>query len=453
MNFKPWIWAFIVIQVLLFHASGANPDSRLGTLVAMKDRGAFDFDRPEWSLDVSIGPDGKVYSNKAPGPALLAFPVFYVLDELVLWGIPKEDSEARYQKRIKSKDAYYIPLCLIFQILPFAFVVLCLCRILLIRFNLPKEGVWLFFVTCLFANSASSFMNSFFGHGMAAMFLLAMGAALLNRNWVLTGLFFGLGLLCDYGVACLAPGLLWIWFKDAKPLFQKLTHFVLGGVLPGVLWIFYHQVAFGGPFEIAIKFQDPSLQIVKNEVHNFWGVFSLFPKVDILAELLWGWSRGLLWTQPWCLLILGTLIFSKSKPKEVTRITPLLVFGFALLLVLNANFGGWWGGGSTGPRYLSIVFPLMALPIPFLWKDFSKVLKSVLIFSVIVSVLFWALVFATSIHAPLTPLWPWFWDYFTGATFGRSVARLAVVVLSLLVAFFYSRRSRMPSLVSTKSVY
>jgi hypothetical protein len=34
-----------------------------------------------------------------------------------------------------------------------------------------------------------------------------------------------------------------------------------------------------------------------------------------------------------------------------------LFLGLCGLLYMNAGFGGWWGGASPGPRYLSVIFP------------------------------------------------------------------------------------------------
>ena len=71
-----------------------------------------------WTNDWARTSDGHYYSNKAPGPMLLGWPVFALVDAAVTRGIP-DASERDLRRRARLPD-YNIVLCLILQILPMA---------------------------------------------------------------------------------------------------------------------------------------------------------------------------------------------------------------------------------------------------------------------------------------------------------------------------------------------
>lgn len=438
MNFKPLVWAFILIELALFHASGANPDSRLAAMAAYKDHGTFAIERDDWTFDVSLGPDGKLYSNKAPGPILLGLPIFWVIDELVLGSIDRNDREAVYQKRKKSKDAYYVPLCLFLQIIPFVWIVLKLLAFL------PQGSPQVLFVgLCFFANTASNFMNTYFGHGFAAVWLLYMLYGVLASSWFQIGLGFGLALLSDYGAAVFFPALVALGFKnqEKQKIINNFKFLIFGGLIPGILWVGYHTLTFGGPFEVALKFQHPQMHLVANETNNIWGIFKLLPEWRVVVELLVGFKRGILWTQPWVFLAIYFILKNRRQLNGNQKSFIFwLVPTFGFLVLLNGNFGGWWGGGSTGPRYLSLMFPLFAFALATFFKGLNKVQSRWVVGTALFAGVFWALTFATSIHAPLTPLWPWFWSQFSGEKSLRSLGRLMFAIIILSVSFWKFKR-------------
>jgi hypothetical protein len=441
-EFKYLLIPFFIIQILLFHASGANPDSRLGTLASMKDQHSFALERSDWSMDTSVGVDGKIYSNKAPGPMLLAFPIFWLLDEAVLLGVDRSKPDEVYQKRKKSKDAYYIPLSLIFQIIPFAWISVLLVLQLAKLWNLTSNAQQATLAALLMGQSLSVFLNSFFGHGMAAIFLLFWLYYSIARKNYLAGISLGFALLCDYGAIVAFPIAAWNLLRSFK--LQTAIQFLVGSALPATLWIWYHTVCFGSPFEIALMHQDPSMHLVANETQNFWGVVRMLPPLEIVGELIYGQRRGLLWTQPWIIVSFLSAIFwlfSKTTQSHLKFISASVATSLFLVTLLTASFGGWWGGGSTGPRYLSIVFPLAALLVGPLY-DFSKGIFRFCFLGLLGwGVLFQILVFATSIHAPPVALWPWFLDYLLENPF-RFFARLAVIALALLISLLVRMKTR-----------
>src|SRR5262245_63335176 len=83
MTLRPRVFVlFAVVYLYAFPYFGelrsANEMPRVLMTQEMVDRGVFHLDRriPEMgsTLDLSVGPDGKRYPNKAPGPSFLAVP-------------------------------------------------------------------------------------------------------------------------------------------------------------------------------------------------------------------------------------------------------------------------------------------------------------------------------------------------------------------------------------------
>ncbi len=428
---RHWIFIFILINVFLSQSSGGNPASRLATMEAMSERTSFEV-LSDWSMDVSVAPDGKIYSNKAPGPMFLGFPVFYVVDWiLVKW---RPDPQERHRIRVKSVDAYYFPLNFFFQILPYAILVALLVELLL-SWGLSLGAVHFAALALLFGNTASIFMNSWFGHGVAAVFVVAMYLALVRKNYFWAAFFFGWALLSDYGLASLLPSLLvWVCWEEGFQ-FKKWKMFSLGTLVPGLLWIFYHVICFGGPFEVALKHQDPAMHNFASVKDNVWGIMTSLPKPSILYDLVFGSFRGLLVTQPWILLLTLLVPFYLRGHRQLQLITILSVPSLILLLCLNATFGGWWAGGSSGPRYLSVVLPLFAVMGAFLFDGVGKSAKGVwlnrvLILSLAVAILLTLLVHATTSQAFPGPLWSWLADrYLEPSRLPNSLLRSFVLLV------------------------
>lgn len=408
-----WIVAFVLINLVLHQGSGANPDSRLGAMSAFSETHSFAFDRTEWSMDVSVTPDGKVYSNKAPGPTLLGLPLFYLIDfPLVKWRATEAE---RFQKRFTSKDAYYIPLTLFLQIVPYALAVALVIETLA-GLGLSMAALHFAALAMLFGNTVAVFVNTYFGHAVAAYFLLAMTLALLARNYFWSAFFFGWALLSDYGAVCVLPSLIFLWIWQAKDeaasIPKKLGLVLTGALVPGLLWIWYHTVCFGGPFEIALKYQASSMHNFSDLKDNVWGIMSLFPKTNLVWELLLGSKRGVLWTQPWVLLVLLLTPFFFIKKREFLTLALLSVPSFLILLMMNATFGGWWGGGSSGPRYLSILMPVIAIFGALVFERSSKSLKNLLWLALGFSLCLTWLIHSTTTQAEPQALWRWLWARF-----------------------------------------
>jgi hypothetical protein len=311
--------------------------------------------------------------------------------------------EERDQKRLEARITVLHILSVVTQAVPYGLIVMLLVAALQpLGFSLCALHITA--VALLFGNTASLYMNTYFGHGMAAMFVLAMLWALHRGMPFWIGLFFGLASLCDYGAVLLGLPLLWAVWHLRRWKVRILGQFLLGGLVPGAIFVAYHCYCFGGPFSLPNKFQNPAFLDVPKHIPNLWGVLRLFPKYSVVLDLLWSPARGLLYTQPWvllCLLLMPFLLWRRSgwtreQRAFAMRTSGFAVFGLALLLWMNSSFGAWHGGSTQGPRYLSVAFPALALALAGLLMRAPEFWRQALVVTLGVSVVLFLLLFSTS---------------------------------------------------------
>ena len=409
--------AFVVTNAVGWQEGGVNPASRFAALAAMSESHTFRIDSyRDWTCDWARTPDGAYYSNKAPGPMFLAFPLTFVLGA----GSVAHPPSLFYRTLV----------ALLLQVLPYVLLVI-LCIELLACAGVSVAGQIFAGVAALFGNTATVFLNTFFGHGLAAVFFLGLLLALVKRRYFWIGACAGWALLCDYGVAAMLPGLavagIATWQLESSGKGRALAAAALGALLPGVLWVWYHTVCFGSPWSLPFKFQNPafvsggagSSGAGGHAGIQLWGLFELLPPPSIAWALLAGNKRGLLFTQPWLLLVLGGVVAAlfrrwrarrrlasgtsdTGQPSWFPAVAALAVLGLFGVFWMNAGFDGWHGGGSAGPRYMCMVFPLFAILGGLVYDRWPRWGRSLLWATVAIAVLLRALIFAGDLRAVYT---------------------------------------------------
>lgn len=397
---------FLLANTLINLDYGTNPESRFAALCAMVEDKSFRIDHyKDLTIDWSQTPDGHYYSNKAPGPVLVAYPVFWVLDKWITAG--QADRAARGEARLAHRVLSLKVLSLLFQALPFAILVMG-ALYWLQSLGASRAALHVSCVAMLFGNTAALFMNTYFGHAMAAACVLSVCLFLIQRRYLCCGLAYGFALLADYGSALLLPGFLAAVLVAApsKKRIEALALVCAGGLLPGLLWILYHVSCFGTPFTLPARYQNPIF--IDASRHEVLGLFRLVPDPRVLAQLLFGFQRGILWSQPWLLIVLvagffrpGAFVRDSERVAGPARL--LLVFllpGMVLLLLMNASFGEWQGGSTPGPRYICAVFPAFGLLAGLVYDGLSRTMRQVTNTAVAVSTLLWMVVYSTHILVP-----------------------------------------------------
>lgn len=446
----PWAIAFLILQFANTQDGGPNAVSRFLTLRAMAEKGSFNFDeRVGATSDWSVTPDGHYYSNKAPGPMLLGFPTFFVIDQFPrMW-----EKGFRDEYGLRHVPGYFSKTWTSFlnQIVPLLILMALIVR-WLAELKVSRQSQLYFVLATFFGTTVSMYFNNYSGHAFNAVLQLGMLYALIRGHYKWVGFLAGSALLSDYSFVMQIPALLAalaLAFAARKEFWKPVAHIAIGSIIPGALWIWYHTAAFGSPFLVANHFQNPIFLDTATEEHNFLGIFRI-PRLEILWELLFGSGRGLLVTQPWILFLMPLVIWPFLGRKEQGQVdgatlarkisAVFCVLSLAALLVMNMSYGGWQGGGAAGPRYLSGIFLCFALWIALELDTFPRWLQAGFWLSLGVSLLLRAIVYGTTILGPGVDLWKWYiFSEYSKPTWTPQL-KLAIFVLVMAGTWLIQRK-------------
>lgn len=452
----PLALAFLLLNLAVTEFGGTNAKSRNAALRAMSESQTFSITRyQDWTIDWAQTPDGNYYSNKAPGPMLLGFPLYWTMDQVTK--LTEHGWRDSLGRRKESGYIFHIIFIFSLQVIPYILLV-GLGAAFLANAGASPAAVTLALLAVFFGNTAVTFMNSNFGHGFAAVLVLALALALQSRKYFLVGLLTGFAVLSDYGVIVQLPAIflalgILLWSSSWRQRLGALGACALGAIPGAVLWIWYHTLCFGSMFALPNKFQNPNFQDMKDLNINLWGVIGL-PNPSILYELILGPARGILYTQPYVLLLPVLLFawFVKQWRRGIEYSLCVEEFSFWIfsflgllgLLAMNAGFGGWHGGMSPGPRYLSAIFPCIGLLIGLLYDRLGAVGRGLLWSSVVAAIVLRGLVYAHGILVPNEPIWSTLLgDLQDPQHFKTGLLREAIFAVIILAAVFWSwRRSK-----------
>jgi hypothetical protein len=430
----PWVLLFLFVSLAVTQWGGTNAAARIAGLRAITETHSFRIDNYlDRTSDWSRAPDGHYYPNKAPGGVLLGLPVFALMD-IPLLAVAPRDAAGRAPEPGYLEQVILV-LCT--QLLPFALLVLFLSE-RLARAGAPGGATRFFAVCALFGNTAAIYLNTYFGHGLAALLFLACFWFWLERRYALSAFFFGLCALTDYGAATVAPFFLLAVLareRSAAPL-REVTK---GALAPVAVWSWYHLVTFGGVFAVSSRFINPA-NLVPLE---YGAAISALPSGKVLLALLFGPSRGLLFYVPWA-LALAVLPFARTP--SVPRGGKLLLAGGSLaLLWMNASVGGWDGGLAAGPRYLSLVFPSAAFLLALAWRDLPSCFRKLLALAAAASFAYRLWIFPFDSLAPAVNLWRHYGAQYLAEPRAGALARLLTALAAAAAAALADARRHIPA--------
>ncbi len=109
------------------------------------------------------------------------------------------------------------------------------------------------------------------------------------------------------------------------------------------------------------------------------------------------------------------------------------VLGLAGLLWMNASFNGWDGGWCAGPRYLSLIFPLLAIAVAQAWDHISLFWRQLAVLLLLPALLLRALAYGVGAVVPAENLWLFYLDVIARAPpFIHGKIAFFILVLSAL---------------------
>ena len=341
----------VVLFAVAYFYNGANWNqrSRLDAIFAFvepghAETGSFCIDRflPNPEIGINTGDwsrnprTGNYYSNKAPGPAMLGVPVYFLLfhGERMIGADPTTGGWLLF-------NGY--ALSVVLSGLPAAIAIVCFLA-LLVSLGVTRRRAFLLCLVLFFGTLLFPFSTQLWGHSTAAAFVIV---ALLLFQRESKAAMFGVGfcigwaVLCEYTCAVILLTL--IIALGCRQRWRQLLWMCLGGLLPLLLFAVYHHACFDSFFALASVHNNPRFRDA-GAVAGLFGCIS----PDAVLGLSVSPYRGLFFFMPVLLLSLYS-VFRKGVPRD--RLYWLCIVNIALFFVINAMFNGWHAGSSTGARY------------------------------------------------------------------------------------------------------
>lgn len=347
-----YLYAFPYFDFL----KNANEVPRIFTTQEMVDQGNLFIDRrlPEMMSrqDLSRGPNGHFYQNKAPALTFLAVPVYGVLKTLGLTSLRASTFAFR-----------------VFVITLPALLFLPVFYRLAGRFTAEEAGRRTALVALALASPSVVYAKLFVGHNLAAVlagtcfFLCVKLARETVARPRLTAWAAGFAAAATVAVdyhAIFAVLPIAVYFLLRVPRsFARLPFALLGAAPPAVFLAWYHARCFGSPWKTGYS----AAPVDTSSTEGVMGIVGF--SREAINAVLFTPSNGLLVLVPWTLLaFVGFVLIVASaswRRRAGAEAGVCLAIVMTYLLVMCALTpymarGGW----SVGPRYLTPALPFLA---------------------------------------------------------------------------------------------
>lgn len=351
--------AFLLFAVIYLYAfpyfdqlRSANEMPRILMTQEMVERGTFSLDRRVGemgsTLDLSRGPDGHLYPNKAPGPSLLAVPAYLVCKALGFTSL----RACAWAFRV---TAVTLPALLF---LPFFYR---LTR----RFAPEEPARRTALAAYALGSPALPYGLLFFSHQLAAAcagaaFVAAV--ALVRREGrhepdaaAATGLFAASAVMMDYQAAMASAAVgLYVLIRGQRRA-RNLLLMAAGALPPVAAMATYHKICFGSVLKTGYAF---SFDTVTRQ--GFMGMVG--PSRESAFSTFFMPANGIVVLAPWIVLALVGAVAIARDPEARARVgAEALVVGavFATYLLFVSSLVPYMarGGWCVGPRYLTVSLP------------------------------------------------------------------------------------------------
>jgi len=368
---------FIVLSSIYFATvSGitcSNDGSHYALTRALAEEGRFtieSYDGYAEGNDVAVR-DGKLYSDRPPGTALMASAFYGIGNWLPSPLIPLESRHDPGNPRL-----LYVMLVPVWA----GTGTVLLLYLLLRELNLSVFSALTASVAFALGTAHWKYSSVLFSHAPSALLVLSsvylvvrMGRT-SQSHWSLPfalGLLAGCSVLVEYSNAILVAAaalylVLAVEAPSSRGQLVKAGLFVAGGLLPAGFLAFYNTVNFGGPLRLSYDYA-----INYPWAGDLQETFS-FPLVQGLrAMLIWGEGGG--WCDPTCynqglfllspvllLSVLGVGLYVRRARSE-SILTLGLFLTYLLLFAKHRTFHGFTADG----RYLVPFLALWCIPLAF----------------------------------------------------------------------------------------
>jgi hypothetical protein len=378
------LWLFGLFAYFV-PAATWNPVSRFDLTRSIVERGVLHIDDLVADTGDRAHRGEHWYTDKAPVPSLLAVPVYFAHHLFQRWrgDAPRFSSTAiadvPAHLSVNGAFAQGLYVCSIATD-GVAGVVLGLLIFEVLRRRAEPKTALVTSAATILGTPIFPYATSFYGHVIAAAFLLGAFAAVTvpeararaPSDFTFTpirvraaGACLVLAAGSEYITAAPAAAIA-AWLLFSTPRDQRLAvvrDLLLGGLLPALVIGAYHTLCFGAPWKTGYSFI-PSPQFAAGHASGFLGVHP--PRLEALGGLLIGPRRGLFYIAPatFVAVCAGALYMGRTRDRVFRGPAVAAV----LLLILNAGYYMWWGGAAAGPRHLVPALAFFGLGFAVAWQ-------------------------------------------------------------------------------------
>lgn len=356
-----------------------SQNSRLDLVLALADDGAVSIDRYIANTGDYALYNGHAYSDKAPGVALIALPVYIALRPVLnhpslrshlqslassgaLASTLRAEGTGLNEEKVRFALVQYALTILSITVAAALFSVVFYGA--LRHIQIDSAPALLGVLAYGLGTTAVPYAGNLYSHQLVAVLLfgafsLAWRCSPATTNWwsrsLLCGLLLGWAVISEYPAAlpALAIGI----YSLYRQRWRWMIPMIIGAMPPMLLMIIHNLVAFDTPWPVGYA-------------HSaFWGsqlrsgfMSVTYPHLIALWGLTFGGFRGLFVRAPWLLLAVpGYIAWWKSSHWRA-ELWVALVVPLSLFLFYSSSEALWWGGFAAGPRYLVATLPFLALP-------------------------------------------------------------------------------------------
>jgi len=370
------VWVFVLLlgsYSYFWQARDWNSGSRLMLTYALVDRGTVSIDGLEDHTRDRAFLRGRYYTDKLPGFSLLGT-VPYGLARMAL-RLPPHPLNVRGLGFAYWPADYWVTLGTSGLFTALTGVLLAhLARDLGCG---PRRAALIALAYGL-ATPAYVYATLSYGHQASAFALLASYALIRRIGARRSSLYaFAAGFLAAYAAAIelhvgLVSAILGLYLLaqvvGGRRRLSTVGEFAVGALVPTLLLLGYNQLAFGSPLESGyFHLTTPEFARVHAGPHPL-GLRR--PDLGLVAPLLWGRFRGLLFYAPVVSLVpFGLVALAARRAWGVAIVSSAAMVA---VFAVNLSYPAWTGGWTTGPRLLLPLLPFAMLPVAGLLAHWGR---------------------------------------------------------------------------------